>query len=72
MAGLIRRTPHPQDRRMLHVELTRRGRELVRRVEEEHRQGEQQLLGCLEPREREALEVILSKLQAHLQSLGST
>jgi DNA-binding MarR family transcriptional regulator len=70
--GLVRRRPHPEDRRMQLVELTGAGAELLERVKREHAAGQRQLLGCFDEREQETLTRLLAKLQAHVNALKSS
>ena len=63
---LVRREPHPGDRRSLEIALTPKGRELVDDVVVGHVDNERQMLSALSEREREQLTRILRKLLAHL------
>ncbi|WP_255438183.1 MarR family winged helix-turn-helix transcriptional regulator [Cellulosimicrobium sp. TH-20] len=54
-AGLVRRTPDPQDRRATLVELTPRGREVVEQVGAERSSSAGTLLARLDARERAEL-----------------
>lgn len=65
-AGLIRRTPHPQDRRGLLVQLTDQGRELIDQAVEAHVENEHAILSVLSPEERQRLAGLLEKLIAGL------
>ena len=65
-AGLIRRVPHPSDRRGLMVQLTEEGRELIDRAVEAHIDNEHRILSCLDAEERERLAALLEKLIAGL------
>lgn len=65
-AGLIRRTPHPQDRRGLLVQLTDQGRELIDQAVEAHVENEHAILSALSPDERQRLAGLLEKLIAGL------
>ena len=64
--GLVRREPHPSDRRALEVALTQEGRRLVDEVLAGHVDNERQMLSALSDEEREQLTQILRKLLAHL------
>jgi DNA-binding MarR family transcriptional regulator len=64
--GLVRRTPHPKDRRMLVIELTDGGRDVLDRVMPEHFQGMCELLACLSESEKELFAGVLAKIQDHL------
>lgn len=61
-AGLVRRSPDPNDRRGLLVELTNKGRRLVDAAVEAHLENEERLLGSLSRSERVQLEQLLRKL----------
>ncbi len=65
-AGLIRRVPHPSDRRGLMVQLTEEGRELIDRALEAHVENEHRILSGLSAEERERLAALLEKLIAGL------
>jgi DNA-binding MarR family transcriptional regulator len=62
--GLIRRTPHPEDRRMLLVEITPAGTTLLKKILPAHYQGERELLSCLSGAEKDTLIKLLGKVQA--------
>jgi len=68
---LVRRTPHPKDRRMLLIELTDEGRIILDRLMPEHVQGMCELLACLSESEKKAFAGVLAKLQDHLHASGS-
>jgi DNA-binding MarR family transcriptional regulator len=68
---LVRRTPHPKDRRMLLIELTSGGKEILERLMPEHLQGMCELLACLSEAERTAFAGVLAKIQDHLHASGS-
>jgi DNA-binding MarR family transcriptional regulator len=68
---LVRRTPHPKDRRMLLIELTDEGRAILDRLMPEHFQGMCDLLACLSESERKAFAGVLAKIQDHLDTSGS-
>jgi DNA-binding MarR family transcriptional regulator len=70
--GLVRRTPHPQDRRMLLVELTEDARPLMRRVARELLPAQGEMISVLSEQEKEILVGLLGRLQAHLRSRSST
>jgi DNA-binding MarR family transcriptional regulator len=63
---LVQRRPHPEDRRMLLIELTGEGRELLQRLLPEYQQGMDELLACLSESERETFTQVLAKIQGHL------
>ena len=60
-AGLIERSPDPQDRRGTLISLTPGGRELIDGVTEAHLDNERWLLEALTPAEREQLGDLLRK-----------
>jgi DNA-binding MarR family transcriptional regulator len=64
--GLVRRLPHPDDRRSVVVELTPEAVELVDRAIERHVAGEQEMIAPLTQGDRAELRRILRKLLAHL------
>ncbi|WCB94616.1 Multiple antibiotic resistance protein MarR [Baekduia alba] len=63
-AGLVERTPDPDDRRGVLVSLTARGLETVDRAVEDHVANEARLLSALSEREVKALNGALAKLLA--------
>lgn len=64
--GLVRRSPNPDDRRGLAIELTAAGKKLADSLVTEHVENEREMLSALSAREREALKQMLGKLLAHL------
>jgi DNA-binding MarR family transcriptional regulator len=64
--GLIRRVPHPTDRRSTEVELTPATVEAVDVAIRRHVANEQQMLSALSDREQAQLDRLLRKLLAHL------
>lgn len=70
--GLIRRTPHPDDRRMLLIQLTRAARPLLEEVWAVHFPAETALMAGLSAREQEQLIRLLGKLQDHLLRAPAT
>ncbi|WP_176478322.1 MarR family transcriptional regulator [Mesorhizobium sp. WSM3876] len=66
-ADLIRRAPHPSDRRGIVVQLTTKGRELTDEALDAHVANEHQILAGLTREEREILASLLQKL---IGSLG--
>ena len=65
-AGLLRREPHPTDRRLVRLTLTDRGRDLEKVIDEEtHRLTERALAG-FGPAEREALVGALTRIRRNL------
>ncbi|HLH27963.1 MAG TPA: MarR family transcriptional regulator, partial [Acidimicrobiales bacterium] len=63
---LVRRLPHPEDRRMLVIELTPEGRDLLGRLLPEHHHTMTDLLACLSDSEKETFTRVLAKIQDHL------
>jgi DNA-binding MarR family transcriptional regulator len=61
-AGLIERSPDPQDRRGTLIGLTPTGRELIDGVTEPHLANERRLLEALTPKEQDRLAGLLRKL----------
>lgn len=68
--NLLRRSPHPSDRRMLLVELTDEGRSLVERVRAELFPLQARMMASLSRPEKGTLVRLLRKLQAHLEGGG--
>jgi DNA-binding MarR family transcriptional regulator len=65
-AGLLRREPHPTDRRLVRLTLTDRGRDLEKVIDEEtHRLTERALAG-FGPAERAALVAALTRIRRNL------
>lgn len=69
--GLVRRAPHPEDRRMILVSVTERGRSLLDEVGPGQSVRQDEILAGLEPAEREQLGRLIAKLRAHLQARTS-
>jgi MarR family transcriptional regulator, organic hydroperoxide resistance regulator len=65
-AGLLRREPHPSDRRMVRLRLTNRGRSLEKVIDEEIRQLTDRALATLSTAEREALIRTLQQIRRNL------
>jgi DNA-binding MarR family transcriptional regulator len=68
-AGLVERTPDPDDRRGVIITLTEAGHELIDRVTEAHMANEARLLEGLTPAERNRLAALLRKLGLSLPPL---
>jgi DNA-binding MarR family transcriptional regulator len=66
--GLVRRSPHPEDRRALYVTLTRPGQKLVDKAIETYNAGHKRMLSGLASSERQALDVLLRKLLIALEA----
>lgn len=63
---LVRRRPHPEDRRMLLIELTQQGHCLLERLLPEHYRAMSDILACLTDAEKASFTSVLTKLQEHL------
>jgi DNA-binding MarR family transcriptional regulator len=68
-AGLVARTPDPEDRRATLITLTEAGHRLIDAVTEAHLDNERELLGALTADERRRLADLLRKLQLGLPPL---
>ena len=66
--GLVRRSPHPEDRRAIYVTLTRPGERLVDKAIETYNAGHKRMLTGLAPSERQALDLLLRKLLIALEA----
>jgi DNA-binding MarR family transcriptional regulator len=66
--GLVRRIPHPDDRRMLLIELTETGRTVLRKTWRTHFPAQTEMMSVLSDSEKETLVRLLGKLQAHLEA----
>ena len=64
--GLVRREPHPTDRRMVLVHLTKAGVRMADRVRHTVHRGEAEWMGALSEHERAQLTELLGKLQRNL------
>lgn len=60
--GLVERIKHPEDRRMLHVHLTARGRELVAASLPAHFERAAAIVGHLTPAELQQLTALMEKI----------
>ena len=67
-AGLLRREPHPSDRRLVRLRLTSRGRGLEKAFDEEIRQLTERALATLSTAEREALIRTLQQIRRNLSA----
>ncbi|MFD0900638.1 MarR family winged helix-turn-helix transcriptional regulator [Actinomadura sediminis] len=65
-AGLVRRAKDEHDRRVVYIELTEAGRDLIDRVVEEHFRTQDRMLGALRQSERRELARLLSRLEVSL------
>lgn len=66
--GLFRRSPAPNDRRVMYAELTDTGRELIDAVIEAHLAQEEKMLAGLTAAQRQQLSEVLAQLE---QSIGA-
>lgn len=64
--GLVRREPHPTDRRMVLVHLTKAGAGMADRVRHTIHRGEAEWMVSLNETERAQLTELLGKVQKHL------
>jgi DNA-binding MarR family transcriptional regulator len=67
-ARLVERRPDPADRRGVLVKLTPRGKAVIDRAVEAHVANEERLLRSLGPADRRALDDLLRKLLADLDT----
>src|ERR1700686_3191948 len=70
--GLVRRSPHPHDRRGIYVTLTRPGQKLVDKAIETYNAGHKRMLAGLSSSERQALDALLRKLLVTLEATNGT
>jgi DNA-binding MarR family transcriptional regulator len=66
--GLVRRSPHPDDRRSIYVTLTRPGQKLVDRAIETYNVGHKRMLSALSSSDRQAIDILLRKLLIALEA----
>lgn len=66
-AGRVRRTPDPDDRRRVDVEITDAGMDLWRRAMELRGRAEDEVLGVLSPDERAHLAGLLRRMTMHAE-----
>jgi DNA-binding MarR family transcriptional regulator len=66
--ALVRRSPHPEDRRALYVTLTPPGQKLVDKAIETYNAGHKRMLTSLSASERQALDTLLRKLLVSLEA----
>ena len=64
--GLVRRVPHPTDRRMVLVHLTKAGSRMADKVRRTVHHAEAEWMSSLSEHERAQLTELLGKLQRHL------
>jgi hypothetical protein len=67
-AGMLRREPHPSDRRLVRLRLTSRGRGLEQVIDDEMRQLTERALATLSTAEREALIGTLQQIRRNLSA----
>jgi DNA-binding MarR family transcriptional regulator len=70
--GLVRRSPHPEDRRALYVTLTRPGQRLVDKAIETYNGGHKRMLTALSASERKLVDELLRKLLISLERADGT
>ena len=66
--GLLRREPHPSDRRLVRLRLTERGRELEKIIDEQTNQLTERALATLSAAERESLVRALHEIRRNLSA----
>lgn len=66
--GLVKRVPHPGDRRMLLIELTDKAHAVLRETWPAHFPAQTEMLSVLSDTEKETLVRLLGKLEAHLEA----
>ena len=66
--GLLRREPHPSDRRLVRLRLTDRGRELEKVIDEQTNQLTERALATLGAAERESLVRALHEIRRNLSA----
>ena len=66
--GLLRREPHPSDRRLVRLRLTDRGRELEKVIDEQTNQLTERALATLTATERESLVRALHEIRRNLSA----
>jgi DNA-binding MarR family transcriptional regulator len=69
--GLVRRVPHPDDRRATLVELTAQGDAVITEAHSQHTQRAVALFSSLDDDEQEALLVLIRRLTEHLVAAGA-
>lgn len=70
--GLVVRTPNPQDRRIKLLELTDKGREVVKLARQSHHRWITQLVASLDPEELPLIEKSIKIILAKLPELETT
>jgi DNA-binding MarR family transcriptional regulator len=69
-AGLVTRRPHPTDRRLVRIQLTRRGRSLQSEIDKEIQHMTERALRSMSDRQRDQLVRLLSAIQRDLTKGG--
>ena len=67
-SGHVRRSPHPEDRRQVVVELTSKGETFIRDFQTVVRRRWEEVLLTLDPHELEAFHHVITKLRQRLQA----
>jgi MarR family 2-MHQ and catechol resistance regulon transcriptional repressor len=67
--GIVKRRAAPEDRRVRHVELTRKGMQLIQEIFPQHAQRLEQLLSGLTSREQLRTTALLERLRLHAQQV---
>ena len=68
--GLVRRKPHPTDRRATVIEMTTQGERMMERIYDEHRAAVAELFAGLGEEDREELSRMLGALREALRREG--
>ena len=68
--GLVRRQPHPTDRRATLIELTDAGRQMCNKIGDGHVEAAAELLRVLSPRQQDVLLEAMQTLLGELQRRG--
>lgn len=66
-SGYVRRSPHPQDRRQVIVEMTAKGKECITQFQAVIRRRWEEVLRSVGPRELNAFYQVVTKLRSQLQ-----
>ncbi len=69
--GLVRRAPHPEDRRMLLIELTEEAGAILEEVCDDLFPAQAEMMSALSGRDKQSLVRLLGKLQTHLGGASS-
>jgi DNA-binding MarR family transcriptional regulator len=68
--ALVKRMPHPENRRSYHLALTKGGAVLARKLRAESVKLEEDMFDCLTPSEKTALHKLLLKLHRAIETNG--